>query len=93
MQQQNLPIIPLDFPIPVRNVDNTPNKMGHITSRTVLDLTIHGRTHRTSLYITCLGPKSIILGYTWLKRHNPDIDWEKGTLKWRNPFARIAAAI
>ena len=28
-----------------------------------------------------LGKNSFILGFSWLKRHNPDIDWTKGTVK------------
>jgi len=23
---------------------------------------------------------------TWLSKHNPDIDWEKGTLQWRSNY-------
>lgn len=32
-----------------------------------------------------------ILGYlpiSWLRRHNPDINWEFGTLKWRSPHCQ-----
>ncbi|KAI9063902.1 hypothetical protein FKP32DRAFT_1538763, partial [Trametes sanguinea] len=28
-----------------------------------------------------LGKKDMILGYTYLRRHNPEIDWERG--EWR----------
>ena len=28
-----------------------------------------------------LGKNSFILGFSWLKCHNPDIDWTKGTVK------------
>ena len=30
-----------------------------------------------------LGNQQIILGFTWLKEMNPLIDWQKGTLEWR----------
>ena len=33
------------------------------------------------LAIFGLGKESLILGYNWLKDHNPKIDWEKGEVK------------
>jgi len=33
------------------------------------------------LAISGLGKQSLILGYNWLKDHNPKIDWEKGEVK------------
>ena len=35
-------------------------------------------------YITGLGNQKVILGLPWLRKHNPEIDWEKGTVTWRN---------
>jgi hypothetical protein len=26
--------------------------------------------------MTCLGKQHIILSYSWLQKHNPEIDWE-----------------
>ena len=31
--------------------------------------------------VTDLGKNSFILGFSWLKHHNPDIDWTKGMVK------------
>ena len=28
-----------------------------------------------------LGKAKVIVGHTWLKRHNPEIDWEKAEVK------------
>jgi len=41
------------------------------------------KTHskRMLLAISGLGKQSLILGYNWLKDHNPKIDWEKGEVK------------
>jgi transposase InsO family protein len=73
----------LQRPIIVRNVDGTPNHKGHITHRTILEITIANRRQWISLLITGLGKQSIILGLPWLVKENPDIDWQQGTLKWR----------
>jgi len=33
------------------------------------------------LAVSRLGKQSLILGYDWLKDHNPRIDWEKGEVE------------
>jgi len=33
------------------------------------------------LAVSRLGKQSLILGYNWLKDHNPKIDWEKGEVE------------
>ena len=30
------------------------------------------------LAVSSLGKQNLILGYTWLKDHNPEVNWEKG---------------
>jgi len=63
--------------IPVFNVDGSPNKAGQISE--VVDVVLRYKTHseRMLLAISGLGKQSLILGYDWLKDHNPKIDWEK----------------
>ena len=48
-----------------------------------LELEIHERKRKHRLLVTGLGKQQIILGYTRLKEMNPLIDWQKGTLEWR----------
>jgi len=80
---QGFKLTPLAEPIRVFNVDGTLNKKGTIKHYVNLKLTIHGRKKMTRLLVTGLGKQKIILGFPWLQKHNPDIDWKKGTLKWR----------
>ena len=40
---------------------------------------------RTIFLVTGLGKHRINLGFPWLKKMNPIIDWQKGTLEWRLP--------
>jgi hypothetical protein len=70
-------------PIPVYNVDGTPNKRGTIRHYVDLTVNIHGRARKERLLVTGLGKHKIILGFPWLKEANPIIDWRKGTLDWR----------
>jgi len=65
----------------VFNVNGSPNKARQISE--VVDVLLHYKTHseRMLLAISRLGKQSLILGYNWLKDHNPKIDWKKGEVK------------
>jgi len=41
-----------------------------------------GEPEDQEFLITDIGPEDIILGLPWLRHHNPNIDWKKGTLKF-----------
>ena len=66
-------------------MDGTPNKQGTIQYYVNLNIEIHGRKWKEQFLVTGLGKHRIILGLPWLRKTNPVIDWEKGTLEWRNP--------
>jgi len=68
----------LSHNIPVFNVDSSPNEAGQISE--VVDVVLYYKTHseRMLLAVSGLGKQNLILGYDWLKNHNPKIDWEKG---------------
>ncbi|KDR64994.1 hypothetical protein GALMADRAFT_24077, partial [Galerina marginata CBS 339.88] len=76
-----LPTRNLSQPIPVFNVDGSPNEAGLISK--VVDVLMTYQTHseRILLAVTKLGKQKVILGYTWFKKHNPDIDFTTGTVK------------
>jgi len=67
----------LSHNIPVFNVDSFPNKAEQISE--IMDVVLRYKTHseRILLAVSRLGKQSLILGYNWLKDHNPKIDWEK----------------
>ena len=77
-----LPLKALANPIRVFNVDGSRNLAGNITH--TVNITVDFLGHREELHaeVTNLGKNSLILGYTWLKKHNPSIDWEKGMVKF-----------
>src|SRR5258705_13444476 len=61
--------------IPLQLFDRT--TQNSISHKTTIPLTFStGETHRTEFYVTKLDKGySIVLGYDWLVRHNPSIDW------------------
>ena len=71
----------LSRPIPVYNVDGSPNEAGSISE--IVDLILRYRDHseRATFAVTNLGKQDIILGLTWLREHNPEVDWQSGEVK------------
>jgi len=68
-------------PIPVFNVDGFPNEARQISE--VVDVVLCYKTHseRMLLAVSNLRKQSMILGYTWLKNHNPEVNWQTGEVQ------------
>jgi len=71
----------ISHPILVFNVDSSPNKARQITE--VVDMVLRYKTHseRMLLTVSNLRKQSMILGYTWLKDHNPEVNWQTGEVQ------------
>ncbi len=67
--------------IPVYNIDGTPNEAGSIHEVVDMIMTYSGHLEWILLVVTWLGKQSMILGFSWLKKHNPEIDFRTGTVK------------
>ena len=67
--------------IPVFNVDGSPNEAGQISE--VVDVVLRYKTHseRMLLAVSGLRQQSLILGYNWLKDHNPRLTGKREKLK------------
>ena len=81
---QNFKIHLLTKPITAWNVDGTINKKGTIKSYVELEFKINSRKFRKRFYVTGLGKQNIILGFTWLQKYNPLIDWKTGKIEWKD---------
>jgi len=66
----------VSHPILVFNVNGFPNKARQISK--VVDVVLHYKTYfeRMLLAISNLRKQSMILGYIWLKDHNPEVNWQ-----------------
>ena len=68
--------------IAVCNVNGTPNReTGYITEAVDLILRYKNHSERTLFAVTGLGSQDLILGHSWLQKHNPEIDWVSGEVK------------
>ena len=72
----------LETPVKAYNVDGTENKKGMIKNYVDLQFSLNGKEFQERFYVTGLGKQKIILGLPWLKKHNLEIDWQTGKLKW-----------
>ena len=70
----------LKQPCIVSNVDGTKNKAGLISRYATITVLLKNKKKSLPFYITNLGKDRIILGMTWFKALNPEINWEKGKL-------------
>ena len=73
----------LETPVKAYNMDGTENKKGTIKNYVDLQFSINGKEFQERFYVTGLGKQKVILGLPWLRRHNPEINWQTGKLKWR----------
>ena len=71
----------LSEPIPVYNVDRTLNEAGSIIEVVDLILRYWNHLERTLFTVTGLGKQKLILGHSWLWKHNLEIDWVTGEVK------------
>ena len=75
----------LKTPLPIKNVDSSPNKSGPIRSTTIQTIHIttpdkHYHQEHSEFYVTNVGSHNIILRTDWLKAHNPELDWTSSHL-------------
>jgi hypothetical protein len=81
VKSNQIPTTKLPQPIPVFNVDGTANTEGSISEVAELLLHYNGHSERALFCVTGLGRQNLILGHTWLKDHNPEVDWRAGKVE------------
>ncbi|QRW21043.1 Transposon Tf2-1 polyprotein [Rhizoctonia solani] len=76
----SLPTCRLDIPQIVHTVDNRPLLSGALTDKCLATVSI-GDIHFEQLALGVVSMSyPVILGFDWLRSHNPTINWESGTL-------------
>jgi len=71
----------LEHPIEVYNIDVSVNRGGSIMEEVTLILSYQGHKECTVFEVCDLGKSNLIIGCTWLHKHNPEIDWETGKVE------------
>ena len=78
MENNNLVTCKLANLYHIINADGTPNKVGQITKYVQAYVEIELYKIIQHLFVTNLGNKKMMIGYSYLYKHNPNINWQKG---------------
>ena len=70
----------IDFSFEVFNVDGTKN--GEVTKVAPLEVEINGHKETLEAAVTDLNGTDMFLGHDWLVKHNPEVNWKNGTIKF-----------
>jgi predicted aspartyl protease len=81
VDQNDLVTRKLDRPVPVYNVDGTRNVGGSITEEIDMIMSYKGHKERATFAVCDLGKEDIVIGLSWLKHHNPEINWRTGAIE------------
>ena len=85
-----LPCIRRETPPPISDAsgNHIPGSGLHYTK--TVDMSIGDHTNKMRFELADM-PSGHLDGYlpmVWLKDHNPDINWERGSLKWRSDYCK-----
>jgi len=70
----------IDFSFKVFNADRTKN--GEVTKVAPLEIEINGHKEILKAAVTDLNRTDMFLGHDWLVKHNPEVNWRDGTIKF-----------
>jgi len=70
----------IDFSFEVFNADRTKNR--EVTKMAPLEIEINGHKETLEAAVTDLDGTDMFLGHDWLVKHNPEVNWRNGTIKF-----------
>jgi len=70
----------INFSFEVFNADGTKN--GEMTKITSLEIKINRHKETLEAVVTDLNGTDMFLGHDWLVKHNPEVNWKNGTIKF-----------
>ena len=78
VKEEKIKTEPMDRSFKVFNADRTKNK--EVIQFALLEVEINGYKKQIDTAVTDLNGTDMFLGYDWLMKHNPEINWSKGTM-------------
>jgi len=84
IKENNLDTIQLLFLITCYNTDGTANKNGSVIEVVRMNMTIGDHQELIQLLVTNLGNYDLFLGYDWLQKYNPSINWRNSSISLQN---------
>ena len=81
-KEKGLKTYKLAVPIPVYNADGSINSTGSIREFTIVEMRIGDHSKQIAMAMSNLSTHPIFLGYDWLRKYNPQINWKVKTLQF-----------
>jgi len=72
------------FPITCYNANSSTNRNRSVTEVIEINMTIGDHQELIQLSVTNLGNHDLFLGYDWLQKYNPSIDWRDSLISLKN---------
>ena len=80
VKEERIRMEPMDRSFEVFNADGTKN--GEVTRFALLEVEIDRHKEQMDAAVMDLNGTDMFLGYDWLVKHNSEVDWNKGTMKF-----------
>jgi len=80
VKEKKIQTKPINFSFEVFNTDGTKN--GEVTRMVPLKIEINGHKEQLEAAITDLDGTDMFLGHDWLVKHNPEVNWKNGTIRF-----------
>ena len=78
VKDKKIPTKHINFSFEVFNADGTKN--GEMTKVAPLEIEIDRHTEQLEAVVIDLDRTDMFLGYDWLVKHNPEVNWKNGTI-------------
>ncbi|KAG8725221.1 hypothetical protein FRC09_005676 [Ceratobasidium sp. 395] len=86
VKEFNIPTQKISKPRKLRVIDGREIEGGLVDTTCSIELKIFDHTEVIDCFVVNVGNHDIVLGTSWLKRHNPHIDWEHKILAFSSKY-------
>jgi len=80
VKEKNIQTKAINFSFEVFNADGTKN--GEVTKVAPLEIEINGHKEKLEAAVMDLAGTDMFLGHNWLVKHNLEVNWKTGTIKF-----------
>ena len=80
VKDKRIQMKPINFSIEVFNMDRTKN--GEVTRVAPLEIKVNSYRKQLEAAVTDLNKMDMFLGHDWLIKHNLEVNWKNGTIKF-----------
>ncbi|QRV96463.1 Retrotransposable element Tf2 protein [Ceratobasidium sp. AG-Ba] len=88
VKEFKIPTIKLEKPKKLRVIDGREIDSGMVDKYVQIEVEIFGHSEILSAYVVNTGHNDMVLGMSWLKCHNPAIEWKKGWVTFNSKYCK-----